>query len=341
MQYRTLGNSDIEVSPVVLGTWALGGWLWGGTAKNRSEEAILAAIDAGINCIDTAPIYGFGLSEEIVGKAIKHRDRDKLIVATKCGLVWDGRPGATPFFDTTDNAGNRQSVRRCLRKESITRECEASLKRLGVDVIDLYQCHWPHAETPIAESMEALVALRDRGKIRTFGVSNYSADELRQCVENGGVASDQPKYSLLSREAEADVLPFCLEHDIGVVAYSPMEMGLLTGKITMDYELPDDDTRKRRPWFQPDKRRQVLDALELVRPIAAKHDATLAQVAVAWIFSQPGVTAAIVGARNPDQAESNARAADLVLSTGDIQAIREIFEPLVLDEPFDVAKVRR
>jgi len=341
MKYGELGNSQLEVSRVMLGTWAMGGWLWGGTEKNRSEEAILASIDAGINCIDTAPVYGFGLSEEIVGKAIKHRDRDKLVIATKCGLVWDDRSGATPFFDTTDNSGKRLCVRRCLRKESILKECEESLRRLDVDVIDLYQCHWPHAETPISESMEALIALRDQGKVRAFGVSNYPAGELQQCVDNGGIASDQPKYSLLSREAEAEILPFCLQHDIGVIAYSPMEMGLLTGKITMDYELPDNDTRKQRPWFQPEKRRQVLDALEQVRPVARKHDATLAQVAVAWILSQPGVTAAIVGARNPEQAESNALAARIELASEDIQAVREVFEPLVLDEPFDVAKVKR
>ncbi len=215
MNYRKLGNSELEVSPVMLGSWAMGGWLWGGTERNRSEEAILASIDAGINGIDTAPVYGFGLSEEIVGKAIKHRDRDRLIVATKCGLVWDDRAGATPFFDTTDNSGKRLSVRRCLRKESIVKECEESL------------------------------------------------------------------------------------------------------------------------------RRQVLDALEQVRPIAERYDATLAQVAVAWIFSQPGATAAIVGARNPDQAKSNALAADIELAAEDVEAIRSIFEPLVLDEPFDVAKVKR
>jgi aryl-alcohol dehydrogenase-like predicted oxidoreductase len=341
MQYRTLGRSDLDISPVMLGTWAMGGWLWGGTAQNQSEEAILAAIDAGVNAIDTAPVYGFGLSEEIVGKAILHRDRDKLVIATKCGLVWDGRPGATPFFETTDNTGKRLSVKRCLRKESIVRECEDSLRRLDVDTIDLYQCHWPHAETPISESLEALTALRDQGKIRAFGVSNYSASELGQCADNGGIASDQPKYSLLSREAETDVLPFCLENDIGVIAYSPMEMGLLTGKITMNYELPDNDTRTQRPWFQSKQRSRVLDALDRVKPIAARYDASLAQVAVAWVFSQPGVTSAIVGARNPEQAVSNARAADLDLAPGDIRTIRTIFEPLVLDEPFDVAKVRR
>ena len=341
MQYRKLGSSDLEISPVMLGTWAMGGWLWGGTGKNRSEEAILASIDTGINCIDTAPVYGFGLSEEIVGKAIKHRERDRLIIATKCGLVWDDRPGAARFFDTSDNSGNALSVKRCLRKDSIIRECEKSLTRLGIDVIDLYQCHWPHAGTPIAESIDALTTLREQGKIRAFGVSNYSLTDLQQCVDHGGVASNQPKYSLLSREVEEDILPFCLQNRIGTIAYSPMEMGLLTGKITMDYELPEGDTRKQRPWFQPEKRRQVLNALDPVKPIADKYGATLAQLAIAWIFSQPGVTAAIVGARNPEQAKSNALAAELELAPEDIQSIRAVFAPLELDEAFDVAKVKR
>jgi aryl-alcohol dehydrogenase-like predicted oxidoreductase len=341
MKYRQLGNSDLKISPVMLGTWAIGGWLWGGTEKNKSEDAILTSIDSGINCIDTAPAYGFGLSEEIVGRAIKHRNREDLIIATKCGLVWNDSPGSTFFFDTTDNSGTPLKVHRCLRKESIIKECENSLKRMDLDFIDLYQCHWPHADTPISESIEALNTLRDQGKIRAFGVSNYSTDELQQCTDCGGVTSNQPKYSLLSREVEDGPLPFCLENNIGVIAYSSMEMGILTGKITMDYELPDDDTRKTRPWFQPDKRQEVLNALEKIKPIADKYDATLAQISIAWIFSQPGVTAAIVGSRNPEQAESNASAGLLELEKEDIISIKDIFDPIVLDEPFDVTKVKR
>ena len=341
MKYSRLGNSDLEITPVILGTWAIGGWLWGGTDKNKSEEAILASIDAGINCIDTAPAYGFGLSEEIVGKAIKLRNRDNLIIATKCGLVWDDTAGSTFFFDTSDNSGVPIKMSRCLRKESIIQECENSLRRLDVDAIDLYQCHWSHDDTPISESIEALTTLRDQGKIKAFGVSNYSAEELEQCLSNGGVASDQPKYSLLSREVEDEILPFCLKNNIGIIAYSPMEMGILTGKITMDYEFVESDTRNIRPWFQKGKRQEVLTALDLMKPIAEKYDATLGQISVAWIFSQPGVTAAIVGARNPDQAESNAAAAEIELDAEDLQSIRAIFEPLTLDEPFDVATAKR
>ena len=340
MNLKPLGSSDLRVAPVILGTWALGGWLWGGTAKNRPMQAIHAGFDAGVNCIDTAPVYGFGLSEELVGRAIKGR-RSEVVVATKCGLVWDDRPGTTDFFDTADADGNPLTVKRCLRKESIIRECEESLARLQVDEIDLYQCHWPQDETPIDETMEALISLRDAGKIRAFGVSNYSADQLQACLHDAAIASCQPKYSLLSREIEITVLPLCRERNIGVIAYSPMEMGLLAGKITEDQEFPEGDTRRDRPWFQPQKRREVLDALATVKPIADAHNATLAQMAIAWILAQPGITGAIVGARNAEQARSNAAAGELVLSSETVQQIREIFEPLTLGAPFDPATARR
>lgn len=340
MNYKKLGRSDIEISPVTMGTWALGGWLWGGTEHNDAESAILASIDAGINCIDTAPAYGFGLSEELVGKAIK-KHRDKLIIATKCGLVWDNRPGSSFFFDTKDNNGKDIKVHRCLRKDSIIRECDESLARLGIDVIDLYQCHWPHTETPIEETMDALSTLKDRGKIRAFGVSNFSVAQLQECIKYGRIDSNQPKYSLLSREIEADVLPFSIQNGIGSLAYSPMEMGLLTGKIKLDHVFSGDDTRKTRPWFQHDNMKKALTALDMIKPIAEKHSATLGQISVAWIFSQPGITSALVGARNREQALSNAHAANIALDSQDLAFIREVFKPLKLDEPFDPSKAKR
>lgn len=340
MKLRKLGNSDIEVTPVIMGSWALGGWLWGGTEHNDAARAINESIDAGINCIDTAPAYGFGLSEELVGQAIRDR-RDKVLIATKCGLVWDERSGSTPFFETRDNRGKPLRINRCLRKESIMKECDESLRRMKLDTIDLYQCHWPHAETDIEETVDAFLELKDRGKIRAFGVSNFSVAQHEKWLNHGPLASSQPKYSLLSREIENDVLPFCRENKIGVICYSPMEMGILTGKITLDHAFPDSDTRKNRPWFQPEKRREVLEALKKIKPIAEKHNATPGQIAVAWVFHQPGVTAAIVGARNGEQARSNAFAANISLSTEDLAGIRAVFDPLKLDEPFDPARARR
>lgn len=337
---RKLGKGDLEISPVILGTWALGGWLWGGTEKNDAEKAINCSLDAGINCIDTAPVYGFGLSEKLVGRAIKGR-RQEVIIATKCGLVWDGREGSTPFFDSVDLQGNPIQTARCLRKKSILAECDESLLRLGIDEIDLYQCHWPDEGTPIDETMEAMQILKDKGKIREVGVSNFNVEQLKESSSYLTISSDQPKYSLLSREIEKDVLPYCYENNIGVLAYSPMEMGLLTGKISVDHEFPDDDTRKTRPWFTREKRQEVLDALEKIRPIADKYNTNFAQISVAWVTAQPGITAAIVGARNSNQAESNAVAADIVLEQADVDAITETFNDVVLDEPFDPANAKR
>jgi len=340
MKKDRLGSSEIEITPVTLGTWALGGWLWGGTSKNDPMDAIHASIDAGINCIDTAPVYGFGLSEELVGEAIRGR-RDEVLIATKCGLVWDERLGRTPFFETEDNAGKPLSIDHCLRKASVLKECDESLGRMRIDVIDLYQCHWPDPETPFDETMDALLTLRDRGKIRAFGVSNFSMDQMRGYCSGTGLVSNQVKYSLLSREIEAETLPFCAEKGIGILAYSPMEMGLLTGKIGMDHEFPETDTRRVRPWFEPARRRQVLDALELLKPIAAKFEATLAQLSVAWVCAQPGVTSAIVGARNAEQARSNSAAGHLDLPVETVKRIRDIFQSLELDEPFDPGKSKR
>jgi len=341
MQRRRLGTSTLEVPPVILGTWALGGWLWGGTERNDPEAAVLASLDAGIGAVDTAPAYGFGLSEAWVGRAVRER-RNEVLLATKCGLVWDGRDGSVPFFAARDLQGRPVEIRRCLRARSVRSECDASLKRLGVDVIDLYQCHWPDPGTPVNETLEALAALQDQGKIRAFGVSNFGVAELEQCLKSGfHPVSNQVKYSLLSREIEADVLPFCRKNGIAVIAYSPMEMGLLTGKIGLGHSFPETDTRRNRPWFQPAKRARVLEALEQILPIAGRLGVTLGQLAVAWVNAQPGVTASIVGARDRRQAEMNARAAGVRLPPEDEAVIREVFLPLELDEPYDPATVKR
>jgi len=329
METRTLGPTDLELTPVILGTWALGGWMWGGTARNKPDEAVSTALDAGINCIDTAPVYGFGLSEELVGQAVRGR-RDRVLLATKCGLVWNGEGGSP--FETTDLDGRPRTVLRCLRKDSILRECDESLRRLGTDVIDLYQCHWPDPDTPLAETMEALLTLRERGKIRWFGVSNFSVSQMEECLRAAEIGSNQVKYSLLSRGIEEDVLPFCREHGVGVLAYSPMEMGLLTGKIGMDHEFPESDVRRSGPWFQPERRKQVLDAVGEMSKIADKYDASPAEISVAWIAAQPGVTAAIAGARNGGQAASAAAAARISLEPEDTAEIRRLFAPLKLDE---------
>jgi aryl-alcohol dehydrogenase-like predicted oxidoreductase len=330
MKLRRLGNSDLEITPIILGTWALGGWLWWGTSKNRPTETIQTSIEEGINCIDTAPVYGFGLSEEEVGKAIKGY-RNKLIIATKCGLVWDDRPGATKFFETRDNKGYDIDVSFCLRKKSILQECDESLQRLEIDEIDLYQCHWPDPTTPIDEAIEAFIELKDKGKIREFGISNFSAEQTAELVDKGASPlTNQVKYSFLSRETGKEDIPYCREHNIGVIAYSPMEMGLLAGKITMDTQFSDDDTRADSPWFQPENRKKALDALESLRGMSDKYNATMGQLILAATTEVPGITVAIAGARTPEQAITNAGAGRLNLSEEDIKQIIKTFGDLQL-----------
>jgi len=327
VEYRTLGTSDLQVPTVVFGAWAVGGWYWGPQDDAESIRTLHAALDAGITCIDTAPMYGMGHSEEVVGKAIKGR-RDQVVVATKCGLRWDTPGEGDEYFTCEMPDGSKHPVRRNLHKRAILEEVESNLRRLDIDTIDLYQCHWPCKAAPVEETMEAMVILKAQGKIREIGVSNFSPELLAQCLEHAPLVSDQPPYSLLRRDAEADVLPFCLAHDIGVIVYSPLQQGLLTGKMTPDRELHANDYRRRNKWFTPQNRQRVLDALAEIKPIADAHDATFAQTAIAWTVAQPGVTAAIVGARTPEQAVENARAGDIQLSADEIRQIRTVFDAL-------------
>jgi aryl-alcohol dehydrogenase-like predicted oxidoreductase len=322
MEYRQFGQTDIKIPVVTFGGWAIGGWFWGGTDEELAIKAIQRAIDLGMNCIDTAPVYGFGLGEEIVGKAIKGK-RNEVVIATKCGLRWDKEEGEF-FFDTYFN-GRRYHVYKSLRKNSIIEECERSLKRLGVDYIDIYQIHWPDKTTPIDESLEALVKLQEQGKIRTFGVCNFDVNLMKETIKYVRVESDQVKYNLLERTIEKDLVPFCIENKISILAYSPLEQGLLTGKITMDTEFKSGDLRKRQFWFQPENRKKVLDALEKIKPIAKERNVTLAQLVINWTFSQPGITTAIVGARSPQQVEENAGAVGFKLTEEEIKKITEAF----------------
>ena len=326
MQFRQLGTSDIQVPVVSFGAWAIGGWMWGGTDDNDAIRALQRGIDLGVTCIDTAPAYGFGHSERIVGQAIKGR-RDQVTVATKCALRWDCQDGEF-FFESVDTEGQTRRLYRNLRPESIRYECEQSMKRLGVDVIDLYQCHWPDTTTPIADTMGALLELKREGKIRAIGVSNFTAAMMRECLKSGAIDSDQPKYNALERTVEREILPFCRENGISLLAYSPIAQGMLTGKITLDREFPAGDLRRDRPLYARANRVKVLAMLDKVKPIAEAHGATLSQVFIAWLVAQPGVTSALVGARNERQVEENAQAGELRLESGEIQGIRNLVEEL-------------
>ncbi len=331
MEYRQLGTSDVKVSAVTLGTWAIGGWLWGGQDDADAIAAIQRAVDVGMTSIDTAPVYGFGHSEEIVGQAVQGR-RDQVQLLTKYSLRWDIEEGQ-PHFETQDQDGQTRRVYKNARKDRIVEEVEWSLKRLGTDYIDLYQCHWRDATTPVEETMEAMNLLLKQGKIRACGVSNFSVAELDAARQVAPLASDQPPYSMVRRDIENDVLPFCREHNIGVIVYSPLQLGLLTGKLTMDRQFPQDDLRAHSPYFTPENRKRVIAFTDQLRPIADAHNATIAQLVIGWTIHRPGITSALVGARNARQAEENAAAGALQLTPDEMRQITDLVDGLTLEMP--------
>ncbi|MBP7949747.1 MAG: aldo/keto reductase [Verrucomicrobiales bacterium] len=323
MKTRPLGSSGLQASVVGLGTWVLGGGaIWGReTDDAESVRAIHAALDAGINLIDTAPAYGWGRSEEVIGKAIKGR-RDKAILATKCGLWTDDERGS--FFTEFDG----RSMRRSLRPDTIAIEIERSLKRLNVECIDLYQVHWPSVPpdfTPIADTMACLLDLQEAGKIRAIGVCNVSPDELEEYLRCGAIVSDQFQFSMLHRDAERDILPFCAEHGMATLTYMSLEQGLLTGKIGMDRIFKPEEFRSNEtwnPWLAPQNRRRVLDLLTNWNELTKTYACTLAQLVIAWTVAQLGVTHALIGGRTVAQVQENARGGDLKLEPADVERMR-------------------
>jgi aryl-alcohol dehydrogenase-like predicted oxidoreductase len=325
MRYTALGQSGIEASTVAFGAWAVGGWWWGGADDSDSVAAIRRGLDLGMNFVDTAPIYGKGRSEEVVGKAIKGC-RAEVILATKCGLVWwDDTKGA--HFFTEEGS----PVHRYLGAGSIRHELEQSLRRLQTDYIDLYQTHWQDATTPIAETMGVLLELKQEGKIRAIGVSNATVAEMDEYRKAGPIDADQERYSMLARKMEDGQLAYCDRENIAVLAYSPLAQGLLTGKVTADRELPEGDLRAGDPWFKVENRARILAFLEEIRPIAEERGATLAQLALAWTLGRPGLTHALAGARNPAQVEENEGAAAVDLSAEEIAQIDESLVGLKLE----------
>jgi methylglyoxal reductase len=329
MRYQALGNTGMNASVIGMGTWVTGGGTWWGGEPDQDESirAIHAAMDAGVNLIDTAPAYGFGRSEEIVGKAVKGR-RDKVLLATKCGLWWNDARGSE--FLSIDG----RHVRRSLRPDTIREEVEISLNRLATDRIDLYQTHWPSVGpdlTPISDTMACLLKLREEGKIRAFGVSNVSTAELAEHLACGDVASDQFRYSLLYRDPERDILPICRERGLATLTYMSLEQGLLTGKVGMDRTFSQGEFRSnadRNPWFKPENRRRVLDMLAGWGDLTARYKCSLAVLVIAWTLAQPGVTHDLCGARRADQIMQTAEAADLKVAAEDLQRMRRDAEAL-------------
>jgi len=302
MELRILGTSDIKISPIIMGTWQAGKDMWVGIDDTVSIRAIKAAYDAGITTFDTAEVYGNGHSEKIVGNALQNV-RDRVVIATK---VFSNH----------------------LQYKKVIDACHGSLKNLNTDYIDLYQIHWPPGsfgakKVPLEETMRAMTDLKTQGKIRAIGVSNFSRSQLEDAATYGRIDSLQPPYSLFWRKVETDAMPYCLENNITLLAYSSMAQGLLTGKFGPDHTFAKGDHRFRNKLFQPENYERVQKALDRLRPIATANHIILAQLALAWVISQPG-TCAIAGARNPEQAVQNAAAANVRLSEEDIEAIDDI-----------------
>jgi aryl-alcohol dehydrogenase-like predicted oxidoreductase len=312
MKTKTLGNSDMEITSIGFGAWAIGGtgyeYAWGPQDDSDSIAAIHRALELGLNWIDTAPGYGKGHSEEVIARALAGWRGERPYVFTKCGLHWDAEG----------------KIFKVLEGQAIRRECEDSLRRLRVEAIDLYQIHWPTDELKdIDEAWETLAQLKREGKVRWIGVSNFDVEQIQRAQAIAPVTSLQPSYSLIRREIEAEALPFCVQEGIGVLAYSPMYSGLLSGAMTKTRvkNLPEDDWRKRDAEFQEPRLTKNLALVECLREIGARHGRSSAEVAIAWTLRHPGVTAAIVGARSARQVEGTVGAAGIQLSEAELAEV--------------------
>jgi aryl-alcohol dehydrogenase-like predicted oxidoreductase len=315
---RKIGNSDVAITPVTFGAWAIGGWMWGGTDEEDAIHAIHAAIANGITAIDTAPIYGFGHSETLVGKAIKGYDRSRLQILTKFGMVWDREKGTLAMEGKNAN-GEAYKVYKYAAYNSILNEVENSLKRLQTDYIDLIQIHWPDITTPIEESMHAMEKLLQDGKVKAIGVCNYDAAQLAEAEQTVKLQSNQVPYSMLNRKIENEVIPYALQHDLSIIAYSPMERGLLTGKFNNEMALKEGDHRAN--YFKKFDIEKIKTLTENLTELGTSHKATAGQMALAWTFHQPALVTALAGARNAKQAEENAAAISIQLSPEDLKLI--------------------
>lgn len=316
MKTRQFGKTDMQITPIGFGAWAIGGgnWQfgWGKQDDTDSVAAIKRALDLGVNWIDTAPAYGLGHSEEIVAEALKGRT-EKPYIFTKCSLVW--------------NPGER-TVHGNLKAASIRKELEASLRRLQVERIDLYQMHWPDPDEDIEEGWSTMAALQKEGKVRAIGVSNFNVSQLRRAMAIAPVASLQPPYSLINREAEREILPFCQREQIGVIVYSPMQSGLLSGQMTRERvaHMSEDDWRKHDEEFQEPRLSRNLALADKLREIALLYQRTPGEAAIAWTLHNPAVTGAIVGARSPQQVDTIIGAAEFRLNELDLAAIDDFFK---------------
>ncbi|WP_297333968.1 aldo/keto reductase [Flavobacterium sp.] len=320
MEYRKIGASELQLSAITFGAWAAGGWMWGGTERKDAIDAIRKSYDEGVTSIDTAPIYGQGDSEEIVAEAIQGIGRDNVQILTKFGMRWDLAKGDFAM-KSKNNHGQDIDIYKYAGKESIIKECEDSLRRLKTDYIDLYQIHWPESTTPIQESMEAVVQLIQQGKVRYTGVCNYSAGQLEEASKYADVVSDQVPYSMVKRGIEKELVPFCIENNKAIIAYSPLERGLLTGKMKPGHKFAEGDHRANIYFYSDENLKRVDAFLDKIKPLAEEKNAAIAQLVLRWTIDQPGITIALAGARNAEQSVQNAKAVNIKLAADELDFI--------------------
>jgi aryl-alcohol dehydrogenase-like predicted oxidoreductase len=329
MEFRKLGETDLKCSVITFGAWAIGGWKWGGTDRKEAVKAIRAAYAEGVTSIDTAPAYGQGLSEEIVGEALQGIPRDKVQILTKFGLRWDTKEGEF-YFKSVDNDGQEFDMHKLATRKSIMLEIETSLRKLKTDYIDLYQIHWHDSTTPIAETMETMLELQKQGKIREVGVCNYNVALMKEAEKTIKLASDQVPYSMILRDIEKDLVPYCLQHKKSIIAYSPLQRGLLTGKLKPGHTFSDGDHRQELNYFSAENIRRVNTMLDELKSLATSKNASIPQLVLRWTIDQPAITIALAGARNAEQAVQNAKAADIRLTAEEHDFITEQVKSLEL-----------
>jgi aryl-alcohol dehydrogenase-like predicted oxidoreductase len=330
MEYRQLGESGLAASAVTFGAWAIGGWMWGGSDRKDAIAAIRASYEEGVTSIDTAAVYGMGASEEIVGEALAGIPRDKVQIMTKFGMRWDLARG-TFAFKSRDNSGRELDIYKYGGKESVIKECEDSLRRLRTDYIDLYQQHWPDAATPISETMEALDRLVRSGKVRAAGVCNYDTAQMKEAAGTITLAADQVPYSMVRRDIEAELVPYCIANKKAILAYSPLQRGVLTGKIKPGHVFNAGDNRGDSKYYQGGNLSRINAFLDELRPLAAAKKATLSQLVIRWTVLRPGITIALVGARDARQAIENAAAMNVRLSAEEMAFIDQRLSAMQLE----------
>lgn len=322
MTYNNLGKSSVKVTPLAFGAWAVGGWMWGGAEEKSAIRAIHAAVDLGMTTIDTAPVYGFGKSEELIGKALEGIPREKYQILTKFGMNWESEKGEY-FFDTKDNEGKPLKMYKYAGAEQVRKEMDASLRRLKTDYVDLLQIHWPDNTTPISETMQAVAALIREGKVRAAGVCNYNVQQVEEARQHVEIVSNQVPYSMVNRSIEEDVQPQAIHRNMSIIAYSPLQRGLLTGKIKRDQQFNEGDSRQGNKYYTPENIDRANAMLFAIQSVVEKHNATVSQVVLNWTTRQPAMDCVLAGARDEQQVKDNIRALNFTLDEDDMAQINE------------------